>query len=339
MKKIALIPSYEPDDKLKELVSHLSNYDFDIIVVNDGSNENYRDIFNSIKEMATVLEYPNNRGKGYALKHGLQYIKDHYTNFVVVTMDSDGQHSIQDAIKLCEYTITHPNELVLGKRIRSGKIPFRSRIGNGFTKAIYYLTTGVNIYDTQTGLRCFTNKIIDFALNVQGDRFEYEMNVLLYAPKEEIKITEIKIETIYIDNNSGSHFHALKDSYRIYKEIIKFSCSSVISFFVDYSLYSIFVLTIGNIVLSNIFARIISATVNYTINKKIVFHSHKKVSKTLVQYSILASFILLFNTLFLYVLVSLRISVFLAKIIVEIVLFLFSWFVQKNKIFKKETVI
>lgn len=163
MKKIALIPSYEPDDKLKKLVSHLSNYDFDIIVVNDGSNENYRDIFNSIKEMATVLEYPNNRGKGYALKHGLQYIKDHYTNFVVVTMDSDGQHSIQDAIKLCEYTITHPNELVLGKRIRSGKIPFRSRIGNGITKAIYYLTTGVNIYDTQTGLRCFTNKIIDFA--------------------------------------------------------------------------------------------------------------------------------------------------------------------------------
>lgn len=102
------------------------------------------------------------------------------------------------------------------------------------------------------------------------------MNVLLYAPKEEIKITEIKIETIYIDNNSGSHFHALKDSYRIYKEIIKFSCSSIISFFVDYSLYSIFVLTIGNIVLSNIFARIISATVNYTINKKIVFHSHNK---------------------------------------------------------------
>lgn len=336
MKKIALIPSYEPDYRLKDLVLELNKSKFDVIVINDGSNENYNNIFDSVKSISTVLEYDENKGKGFALKYGLKYIEDNYSDYVVVTMDSDGQHSVKDAIRLCDYTMSHPNELVIGKRIRSEKTPIRSRIGNGITKAIYHITTGINIYDTQTGLRCFTDKLMEFALNVKGDRYEYEMNVLLYASKENIKITEIEIETIYIDNNSGSHFNALKDSYRVYKEIIKFSLSGIISFIVDYLLYSLFIMLMGNIILSNVFARIISATTNYTINKNIVFKCKNNTKKSFLEYALLAISILLLNTILLNILVKLGMSAYVSKLLVEISLSILSWLIQKKKIFKKE---
>ncbi len=331
MNKIVLIPSLEPDNKLIKLVDELINNQLEVVVINDGSSTRYNPIFNQIKEKAMVLEYETNKGKGYALKYGLKYIKEHYQDYIVVTMDSDGQHTVKDAIKLEKYIEKHPKELVLGKRLRSKDIPLRSRIGNGITKFIYNLVTGLNIYDTQTGLRAFSNYLTDYLLEVEGDRFEYEMNVLLYSRREQIKITEIEIETIYIDNNSSSHFHKIKDSYKIYKEIIKFSLSSIISFIIDYILYLVFVLTIKNITISNVAARFLSGTFNYIINKNIVFKSKQK--NTIGKYILLALTILILNTILLNSLVYLGINSLLAKLIVEAVLFILSWTIQKKNIF------
>ena len=113
-------------------------------------------------------------------------------------------------------------------------------------------------------------------LNVPGERFEYEMNMLLYCPKNNIKITEIEIETIYFNNNSKSHFNTVKDSLRIYKQIFKFSCSSLISFLADYVLFIIFNLLFQNILPANILARVFSSTLNYNLNKKLVFSKNNK---------------------------------------------------------------
>ena len=336
MQKIALIPSYEPDNRLENLVKELIKNKFEVIVINDGSNDKYTKIFTNIKKITTVLEYTPNKGKGYALKYGLNHIKNHYNKYVIVTMDCDGQHTVKDAIKLCDYTIQHPNELVIGKRVIKKQTPIRSKIGNSITRWIYRIATGSNVYDTQTGLRCFSDKLMDFNLNVEGERYEYEMNVLLFATRENINIKEIEIETIYINNNEGSHFNTIKDSYKIYKQIIKFSLSSIISFIIDYIFYSIFIILTKNITTSNIIARIISATANYTINKKLVFKSSRKASKTLTEYFLLAIIILTLNTILLNLIVRVGINSFIAKIITEVILFILSWFVQKKKIFKNE---
>ncbi|MEE3343826.1 MAG: bifunctional glycosyltransferase family 2/GtrA family protein [Bacilli bacterium] len=334
MHRIALIPSYEPDNKLIKIVKDLLENNFKVVVVNDGSNKDYDKIFNKVKELTKVLEYDTNQGKGYALKYGMQYIKDNYDKYIVVTMDSDGQHTVKDATKLCNYVEENPNEFVIGKRIRGKNTPLRSKIGNSITMLVYKLVTGVSIYDTQTGLRCFSNQLMDFSLNVKGNRFEYEMNVLLEAPLNNIKITEIEIETIYYkDNNKKSHFNTIKDSYRVYKEILKFSLSSIISFIIDYISYIIFILLLNNITISNIFARIISATCNYTINKKLVFNSKRKITNSLPKYIILAISILAINTIILNCLVTININKYLAKIIVELLLFIFSYFIQKKRIF------
>ena len=248
-------------------------------------------------------------------------------------MDSDGQHKIEDAKKLADYIINNPKTLAIGMRKRGNNVPIRSKVGNSITKFIYYITTGLNIYDTQSGLRVFTNDLIDTFININGERFEYEMNVLLYCAKNNIEMKEIPIETIYIENNKHSHFKTFKDSFLIYKEILKFSLSSIISFIIDYSLFIILLFILNSIIISNIIARIISASTNYYLNKTIVFNN--KNNKSIVSYIILAIIILILNTLILNLLITkLLINKFIAKIITETILFILSFTIQKKIIFK-----
>lgn len=338
MKKIILIPAYEPDEKLINLVKKIDLKEFDLVIVDDGSGKNYQNIFKQVKEYAHVISYPNNQGKGYALKTGFQYIqKKYHQDYIVITMDSDGQHTIKDAKKLCAYIEKHPNALALGMRVRGKDVPIRSKIGNEITRLIYKITTGLHVYDTQTGLRAFSDQLMDFLLNTEGERFEYEMNVLLKGAKQKIEMKEIQIETIYIEKNSSSHFKTFRDSFLIYKEIIKFSLSSIISFLTDFLLYTILILVQQNIILANIIARVCSATINYIMNKKYVFKNKESTSKSLKSYILLALLILILNTTILNILVNqLFIDKLLAKIITEILLFILSWLVQKNIIFKNK---
>ena len=336
MKKIILIPAYEPDEKLIELLKTINEKKYDIIIVDDGSGEKYQKIFKACSNKAKIISYKQNLGKGHALKTGLKYIKDTYqNNYTIVTMDSDGQHKIEDATKILNKASENPYKLILGMRIRDKKVPLRSKIGNTITKEIYKITTGVKVYDTQTGLRAFTDKLTDFFLSIEGERFEYEMNILLECAKNKIEIEEIPIQTIYIENNKHSHFNTIKDSYLVYKEIIKFSLSSITSFIIDYILFAILSLTTNKIILSNITSRIISSTINYILNKNIVFKNKDSKLTTLTKYILLAITILSLNTVILNILTKqLQINHLIAKIITEIILFILSWLIQKKIIFK-----
>lgn len=339
MKKIALIPAYEPDSNLLDLLKSLIDKKIFPIVVDDGSGKEYKGIFEEAKKYAYVICYEKNRGKGYALKTGLKYIKENFEGeYAVITMDSDGQHTSKDAEKLIKYLENNPKELVLGKRIRNKNTPFKSKIGNEITRFVYKISTGINIYDTQTGLRVFTNKLIDTMIEIPGNRYEYEMNVLLEAPNLNIKMKEIEIQTIYIDNNSKSHFHPIKDSIKIYNQIIKFSLSSLISFIMDYILYNLILIITHSINIANVSARLISAIINYTINRSMVFKSKANVPKSALKYAGLAITILAINTLMLNIFVKLiGMNAAFAKLITEVILFIFSWIIQKRIIFNKAT--
>ena len=218
MKYIILIPAYEPDSKLIDLVKEINNK-YKVIVIDDGSKN--KDIFKAIKDYSYVISYDNNRGKGFALKTGLKYIKENFDNYVVVCMDADLQHTRKDAIKLCDYVKDNPDTFVIGRRHWDKTTPWTNRFGNKITRYFFKKMAGFSIYDTQSGLRAFSNNMIDYLLSIQGDRYEYEMNVLLDLKKNNIKYKEIDIETIYIDKNQTSHFRSFTDSYRIYKNIIK----------------------------------------------------------------------------------------------------------------------
>ena len=345
MKIIALIPAYEPEENMLDLLENIKkDTDMDIVVVNDGSSDDCKDIFSKAKEFAKVLEHEVNKGKGRALKTGLNYINDNYKGeYIVVTMDADGQHTIEDALKICDLVKKSPDILVLGKRFFGEDVPLRSRFGNAMTRLVYKIATGVKVYDTQTGLRAFSYKLVPLMLEIKGERYEYEINVLMECSKNNIEIKEIDIATIYINNNSGSHFNVFKDSYRIYKEIFKFCAASIICFLVDYALYCIglvFTVSLGkglSTVVSNVFARIVSSVLNFTLNKKVVFKRKGNTLKLAISYFMLALCILAGNTIVLKMFVEFfNIDTKIAKLITELIFFIISWFIQKFLIFKKK---
>lgn len=344
--RIALIPAFEPESMLLSLIREIREAGWEIIVVNDGSGPAFSDIFKQASKQAVVLTHTKNYGKGRAIKTGLAYMKEHFVgNYTVVTMDADGQHQVSDAVRVCEAAERLPGTLFLGSRQLKDNVPLRSHFGNTVTRYVYSFSTGLRIHDTQTGLRAFGDELLPILLDIGGERYEYEMNVLLVFARKKIPMEEIKISTIYINNNASSHFDTITDSYRTYKEIIKFSASSLISFLVDYSLYGLLNALTGGLGLpagltvSNIFARIGSASVNYAINRKLVFKSDKNIWKSAISYFALAVVILAGNTLVLNLLVELLgMNRYVAKLLTELFFFMLSWLGQRFLIFKKEAV-
>ncbi|MCD7844452.1 MAG: bifunctional glycosyltransferase family 2/GtrA family protein [Oscillospiraceae bacterium] len=335
---IALIPAYEPGPELPELVHQARRAGLEPVVVDDGSGEAWREMFARLRETAAVITHERNHGKGRAIKTGLAYIQESFAgSYVVVTLDGDGQHKIEDALRVCQAAQEQPDALILGSRALDGKnTPRRSRFGNGITRWVYRLTTGLPLQDTQTGLWAFSSQLVPELSQLAGERYEYEMGVLLHCARNHIPIREIPIEAIYIDSNAASHFSTVKDSCLVYGEILKFSASSFTGFLVDYGLFSLLVSLTGRLTLANICARAVSACVNFTINRTLVFKSREKLLSAALQYFALAAAILLANTLLLHLLAEgLGLNRYAAKLGVELAMFSVSYLVQRKVIFRR----
>ena len=292
-----VIPAYQPDNKLIKLIEKIhEKSDFHILVIDDGSSSKCQKIFDKAKQYATVLRHEVNQGKGQALKTAFSYIQEQNIYGTVVTADADGQHKIWDIFRAANKASENPNKLILGVRAFTGKVPLRSRFGNSLTKVLFKLQTGVGVTDTQTGLRAFTTNLIPFMLKIEGQRYEYEMNMLLEASKE-YEILEVPIETVYINDNEDSHFRPIKDGLMIYKNIFKFALSSLSSFVVDYIVYAIAILFLPTvptglrIFLANGLARVTSSVFNYSTNKK-------RFKKTVISYTLVTIFFFAFSRIY-----------------------------------------
>ncbi|MDO5294461.1 MAG: bifunctional glycosyltransferase family 2/GtrA family protein [bacterium] len=335
---VIVIPAYNPTIQLVHLVHKLTEEtNQPIIVVNDGSTKETIPYFQEIEHQVTILTHPSNKGKGEALKTGLLYVYLHYDDaYGVVTADADGQHKVEDILRVSKELEDNPHALILGCRKFEGKVPFRSKFGNGFTKTIFQIAAGKRVSDTQTGLRAIPYDMIPLFYEMDGSRYEYEMNMLFQAIRNHLTIKEVPIMTVYENNNESSHFRAVKDSLLIYKEILKFSCSSLLSFFIDYGMYVLLLALSHQLLVSNVVARIISASSNYTINKKLVFHSSESTLTSAGKYAVLAIALLVINTAILFLFVDvLGGNQYVCKVFVELLLFIVSLFIQKTYIFQK----
>ncbi len=194
MKKLVLIPAYMPDEKMIEVARDLYIEGFEVIVVNDGSPSEFDATFERVKEYAVVLRHDNNRGKGEALKTGLKYIRERFERpYIIVNADADGQHRTQDIIRVADAAEMNRSRLILGSRKMEGKVPLKSRLGNSITRLVYRLSTRSAVYDTQTGLRAYSDKLIDRLIEINGSRYEYEMNMLIAS----LIINPIKNRPVY----------------------------------------------------------------------------------------------------------------------------------------------
>ena len=212
---VILIPSYEPDDLLVNVVNELVENEFPVLVVNDGSGKEFNRVFEQVKDKVQYISYETNRGKGFAMKRGYKEIPTLFPDVkYVITADGDGQHSLKDIIRVYDELVKH-NQLVFGVRHFGKDVPFRSRFGNDFSKTTRSLLTKQYIADDQCGLRGFPIRYIPDLLRIKGNRYEYEMNQMVRFQLMQAPIYTLPIETIYLDNNSRSHFSPFKDTFRI----------------------------------------------------------------------------------------------------------------------------
>lgn len=335
---IIVIPAYEPNEKMLQLIKEVQQSSiYRVLIVNDGSSVECEGIFEQAAQRGCmVLTHEINQGKGAALKTAFSHIHTHYPNEEgIVCADCDGQHRWEDIQRVAKEIAVHPQTIVLGAREFVGEVPLKSLIGNKVTRTIFSLVAGYKINDTQTGLRGFSVDMLPWLIDIKGKRYEYEMNQLLEAKSDGYRISSMPIQTVYENNNKGSHFRPIYDSVLIYLPILKFSFSSVSCGLIDFFCFFLLHWLTNNLLFSVIGARVISSFINYVINKNIVFNRKKQSHiKPILKYYSLAGFILISN----YLMISLfndtgNLSLFTSKSFTEGILFMVSYYVQKKFIF------
>ena len=358
-----VIPAYKPDDRLPPYVRALREAGVGrIVVVDDGSGEAYESIFAQIPEdgVSHVISYQPNGGKGVALKRGLAYVQDECPDQdIIVTADSDGQHTVEDVLRMAAELARDPSGLLLGSRDFSQEhVPPKSRMGNCITSVVFKVLYGCWVSDTQTGLRGFHRRLLPDMIAARGDRYEYEMNVLIDCATRGVPMRPLPIETVYENNNEGSHFRAFHDSVRIYRVIFsgfgRFVGTSLVSFLVDYGLYLLFnnllkyfgpsldqevgILVfqiVPHILLATVAARILSGVTNFLLNRNFVFTDKGRISRAFLRY--LAVFCL---NMLLSALLTSSLHVWLGfsdntiKIPVDIALFFVNYQLQRRWVFR-----
>ncbi len=360
-----VLPSLNPDEKMVGTVRGLIEKGFDdIVVVDDGSKTDCKKFFKEVESFpeVSVLVHEVNKGKGRAMKTAFEYLlnREKKTNGVV-TVDGDGQH-LPDDIKKCVGKMEEKGDsVILGVRDFSQKdVPARSRFGNNLTRAVFRLC-GVSISDTQTGLRAIPYKYLKAMTEIEGERYEYETRQLLELEKLVIPVSEVVIQTVYIDDNESSHFNPIKDSIKIYKVIfkymsetgngyyvgMKFLFASLSSFLLEFLLFTIInmvsasydVAAAVRIPAANTIGRIVSSVYNYYINHRLVFKSKQKALNTGVKYAALVVVQLTCSTALIYTFAHLLFDLdgsfleSIVKMIVDSILFFISFFIQRKFVF------
>ena len=335
-----VVPTLNPNKEiLDEFLLKLTKEFENVLVFDDGCREEYKDYFKKMeKKGIIVLHHYVNLGKGRAMKSAFNYLMNEYPNLKgVVTADSDGQHSVQDIKKCAKEVLKHPDSLILGCRNFDAKnVPTRNRFGNKTTRNVLKLFVGVGVTDTQTGLRGLPKEVMMKFMTTPGDRFEYETNQLIDTISKNVPIKEIEIETIYVNGNTESHFNPIKDSLAIYKLFIKYIFASLSSFLIDILLFALFNKLIpgaNSILFATIIARIISSIYNYLMNANMVFQNKNKSS--FIKYVILCVIQMFVSGYASQILAKLftNINVVIIKLIVDMIIFVINFVIQREFIF------
>lgn len=339
MINVVLIPAYKPTSDILTLLTDLIKLGLNhVVVVRDGGGDEFNDLFNQIKTIngVHVVEHKYNLGKGRALKSGFNYIANNFDNANVITADADMQHLPVDIKKVADALLENPNKIVLGSRNFNEKdVPARSRLGNKLTANIFKFLIGININDTQTGLRGIPFSLLCNSIRTSGEKYEYESNFLIKTKEWQVGIVEVPITTVYLDDNNSSHFNMLLDSIKIYFVLLRYVFASFSSFILDYTLFLLLFSNTDSLLIATIGSRSISMLYNFFINKKMVFHHHDSFIIPFIKYLLLACFSMASSYFILNMIQNYHnLSIPFFKIVVESVLFFLNFFIQQIFVFK-----
>lgn len=338
-KELIVIPAYQPLESLVPLTKEIFEYFENVLVIDDGGGEKYAHIFKQLADMgAIIVTHAINQGKGRALKSAINYCLLHkeISEAGIITVDADGQHRPADIVKIADAMEAHPNDVVLGcRQFDTDNVPWKSRMGNGISRKVYKWACGIDVTDTQTGLRGLPYSFLEIAARCDGEKYEYETNMLLDIKANKVGIQEVIIQTVYENNNESSHFNPVRDSIRIYSIILKYSFSSLFSALIDYIVFIIAHACGAKIMAATYIARACSCLVNFTLNKKMVFKGEGNSLVQLIKYLIL---VVISGTISGWSVTHLSallpmIAPVIIKVPVEIILYVFNYAIQRTLIF------
>jgi len=337
---VILIPAFNPNQNILDLVMGLSKFNWkEIIIVNDGSVKESHSFFDNLNKIENVhiINHQINQGKGAALKTGIDYVNNTFTNIDgLITVDSDGQHLVEDIVKIGLEVKNRKNDIIFGVRSFDQNIPFRSKFGNKITQYLLYIFNGISLEDTQTGLRYLPISIFNEFLKLPGNKYEFELECIFTIKKLGYNITQIQIRTVYINDNKDSHFRPLIDSSRIYLVFAKFSFTSLLCFGIDMTIFALLLSYLDSILYATFFARVISGIFNFYLNRNYVFQVNKKnnLFKESISYIILWLILLILSGIIVTIAEGSPAYIIIPfKIIVDLILFLLAFYIQKNIIF------
>ncbi|GAA4196565.1 bifunctional glycosyltransferase family 2/GtrA family protein [Microbacterium oryzae] len=340
---VVAIPAYEPDHRLVDLTAAIRRLDpgLEIVVVDDGSAVFSAPVFAALEAAGiAVLSHGANRGKGAALRTLFQHARAHHPGAAVVTADADGQHAPDDIVRVAREAESRPEAIVLGVRAFDGEdVPLRSRFGNAVAARAFALATGERVADTQTGLRGVPAAALPWAVGLPGDRFEYEAVMLLRARRAGFALAQTPIATVYLDENRSSHFRPLRDSARVLAPLAAFLASSLLAAAVDAVLLWALLQASGWLPGAIVMARLVSAAVNFVVNRQWVFGRDGRPSAlgvALGRYAALATAILAANVTLMTVLDALGVGLVVAKLATEGVLWVAAFVVQRVWVFARD---
>lgn len=350
MKTCIVIPSYKPDKTLIPYISELKRAAaFPVIVVDDGSPETFKPIFDKIQLFPDchVLSHPKNLGKGAAIKTAIRfYLKKIKNCRGIITADCDGQHRIQDVLKIAKVMEAEPDALVLGCRHFDRSTPSRSLIGNRMISVAMQFMYNVTLEDTQTGLRGMPNRLLPTLEKLSGNRYEYELNVLIHARKVNTPFITVPIKTLYFNHNQGSHYHPVRDSLRITGQLLRgflqYGLASALSAGIDILTYTLLMKQLltalpftRRLFTATAVARLVSSLVNFSCNRHLPGSQNKKIMPTLVRYYILCFFQFLASFGLVWTICTLgHFDSVIVKIVVDGFLAIISYQVQLRWVFK-----
>jgi len=343
-----VIPAYQPPADFAETVDRLHKAGFaDIVVVDDGSGTEYGGIFARVEQLGcTVLRHSENMGKGAALKTAFTHLVSLPHTPDVLTMDCDGQHRLEDVREVADAMKNHPHAIVLGCRSFDAAMPCRARMAAKTVSAALRFLYGIRLPDAQSGLWGISGRFMAALAGLRGQRFEYELNILLFARKRDIELATVPIRTVY-PPGASSHFRTVSDSMRVMVRLlwgtVQYSAAAALSAVMDVVLYCIFVkLLLEQLPLAvrmagaAVIARTMSSVVNYLCNRRLPYMQNSDLRSTLPRYYFLWTVQLLASISGAYTVCRLlHLDEALAKLLVDLVLAVLSYQIQLRWVFAK----
>lgn len=324
---VILMPVYNPDERIVNYVKKLKENNYQVILINDGSKSEYHSLFEKMVHDCKIISYPLFKGKGYAIKKGIHYIKEHL-------QDKKGIIILEN-----EYDLMHINHIRTLINKNSQKMCVVHHKGKRFLTKLFSMIYNKEFIDVDSELFAFSMNYIDQMMAV--DENCYEVQSLIQSVQNNQEIEEIQLE------NKQQPFHlknkTIQIMYVIFLHLIRFISSSIISSVIDVLLAWILLDVLKlwmtsdfwRIALSSLIARVLSTIVNYVINKKYVFKGKTNSKQTAIRFLILTVVITILSTLFVYAASSLHImSEKLAKPVGDLLLFLLSYSAQTRWVFK-----